>query len=374
MRPGPPTLTRRTLLAAGAALGTALAGPFEPALPQHAIPRWRGFNLLDFFQAFQPSPPVTTTDDLRWIRDWGFNFVRIPLDYWLWVDSPWRTLGKLNPYHVKRIDEAAFGKIDRLMEQANQFGLHVNLCFHRAPGYCIADDREPFLLWRDAPAEEAFLFHWDLFARRYRAVSNYDLSFNLINEAPVPKEGYMSREDYIRIMKRAIAVIRRTSPSRLIFIDGLDVGNTVVDELALPETAQSVHAYWPPQVSHYRASWVDKDSSFALPTWPVLNDNGTVKMGRQQLEEMFAPWIALAKRGTGVNCGECGAYNRTPHGVFLAWMEDVMQILTKSGIGSGLWNFHGPFGLLDSGRTDVAYENWHGAQLDRKLLNLLQNY
>jgi hypothetical protein len=29
---------------------------------------------------------------------------------------------------------------------------------------------------------------------------------------------------------------------------------------------------------------------------------------------------------------------------------------------------------MDSGRGDVAYENWHGHQLDRKLLELLQRY
>jgi len=29
---------------------------------------------------------------------------------------------------------------------------------------------------------------------------------------------------------------------------------------------------------------------------------------------------------------------------------------------------------MDSGRTDVDYEDWHGHKLDRKLLDLLQKY
>jgi len=29
---------------------------------------------------------------------------------------------------------------------------------------------------------------------------------------------------------------------------------------------------------------------------------------------------------------------------------------------------------LDSGREDVAYEDWHGHKLDRKLLDLLMKY
>jgi hypothetical protein len=73
-----------------------------------------------------------------------------------------------------------------------------------------------------------------------------------------------------------------------------------------------------------------------------------------------------------VHCGEAGCYNRTPHEVFLAWFSDVLDILTGHGIGYALWNFRGSFGILDSGRKDVAYEDWNGHKLDRKLLDLLK--
>jgi len=33
--------------------------------------------------------------------------------------------------------------------------------------------------------------------------------------------------------------------------------------------------------------------------------------------------------------------------------------------------FIGDFGVLDSGRTDVAYEDWYGHKLDKKFLDLL---
>ena len=47
---------------------------------RNAIPRWRGFNLLSFFQAFdkgERSDGVIREDDCRWIKDWGFDFIRI---------------------------------------------------------------------------------------------------------------------------------------------------------------------------------------------------------------------------------------------------------------------------------------------------------
>lgn len=73
----------------------------------------------------------------------------------------------------------------------------------------------------------------------------------------------------------------------------------------------------------------------------------------------------------GVHCGECGCWNKTPHDVFLAWFKDVLEILSENGIGFALWEFVGSFGILDSGREDVEYEDWYGHKLDRKLLDLL---
>jgi len=60
------------------------------------------------------------------------------------------------------------------------------------------------------------------------------------------------------------------------------------------------------------------------------------------------------------------------HDIFLAWFGDVVDILSSSDIGFALWNFRGDFGILDSGRKDVDYEDWHGHKLDRKLLDLIR--
>jgi endoglucanase len=376
--------TRRTFLAtlgagaAAAAAGALPAAEGKAGPAQRAIPRWRGFNLLNFFQALgggEVSDCTVREDDCKWIRDWGFDFIRLPMDYWLWIDSDWRKTRKLKPDDVLKIREATLEKVDRVVDLGKKHALHVSLNFHRAPGYCINDpEREPFVLWSDTRAEAAFVHHWEVFAKRYRGVAAKDLSFNLVNEAPSPRKGYMSREDYARVMGRATAAIRAVTPDRPIIIDGLSVGNQVVDEMIPSKVIQSVHAYTPAEISHYRASWVDRNSTFPEPTWPLKNRDGSVKLDRAGLERLYAPWAKLASQGIGVHCGEAGSYSRTPHGVFLAWFEDVMDILKGHGIGYALWNFRGTFGILDSERRDVAYEDFHGHKLDRKLLAMLQKY
>lgn len=53
-------------------------------------------------------------------------------------------------------------------------------------------------------------------------------------------------------------------------------------------------------------------------------------------------------------------------------MKDCLENWKQAGIGWALWNLRGSFGVLDSERTDVAYENYQGHKLDRKMLELLR--
>ena len=82
----------------------------------------------------------------------------------------------------------------------------------------------------------------------------------------------------------------------------------------------------------------------------------------------------LSKKGVGVMVGEFGVYNKTSHEVTMAFLEDCLKNYRKAGFGWALWNFDGSFGVLDSHRPDVVYEDWEGHKLDRKMLDLLQKY
>lgn len=102
---------------------------------------------------------------------------------------------------------------------------------------------------------------------------------------------------------------------------------------------------------------------------------GGRERGRQWLkEQVLGPWIAAKANGQGVMVGEWGAFNKTPHDVVLAWMEDSLKNWQEAGLGWALWNFRGSFGVLDSGRADVPYEEFQGHKLDRAMLDLLQRY
>lgn len=354
---------------------------FAQAKPANVLPRWKGFNLLDFFN---PDPRMrrqrTTEEHLRWIADWGFDFVRIPMAYPYYVNFD-RSRPILRE-EVVRINVERVHDILELVDAANHQGLHVSLNLHRAPGFCVnAGFEEPYNLWQDPEAMEAFLFHWGYWAKLLRHKTRDQISFDLLNE-PCFREDMndqFSRRSavpddlYQRLIEQGFDAIRMANPRHLVIADGNDIGTQVVDGIGHLDVAQSCRGYAPGLVSHYKAPWVFQRPDELPPVaWPS-EENGHVQ-DKAWLLEQFKPWIALVQQGVGVHCGECGAWKETPHQVALAWMEDMFSVLTEHGIGFALWEFDGTFGILNSDRRDVDYEDWYGHKLDRTMLTMLQQF
>ena len=346
-----------------------------------ALPRWRGFNLTDF-NTPNPSPTrrYTKEEHLKWMSDWGFDFVRLPIAYPYYVSFD--RAKKITPDEVYKIDDAAVDRIEQLVKLAHEHGLHVSLNLHRAPGYCInAGFSEPYNLWKDEEAQAAFYFHWNFWAKRFKNVSSKKISFDLLNEPSMredmndqlSKNGPVPGEIYRKVAKAAAEAIRKENKHRIVVADGNNVGNTPIAEITDLNIAQSCRGYYPHLISHFKAPWANKDPEhMTVPTYP--GQVGNQYLSRQMLENYYKPWIDLKNKGVGVHCGECGCWNKTPHNVFLAWFDDVLDILTKNDIGFALWEFIGDFGILNSNRADVAYEDWQGYKLDRKLLDLIQKH
>ena len=93
--------------------------------------------------------------------------------------------------------------------------------------------------------------------------------------------------------------------------------------------------------------------------------------GMAPLAGIFAPLGEVKAAGGAVFMGEFGCYSKTPHDVMLAYTQSLLERCKAEGIGWALWNFRGEFGVMDSNRSDVAYEELNGHKLDRRLMDLL---
>jgi endoglucanase len=393
------SVTRRQFIQTTAALAgvTMISSECKsksaPDITSTSFPRWRGFNLLEKFIAANSNDPFKESD-FALIAELGFDFVRLPMSYRCWTD----------PSNWKKLDEKTLKEIDQAVELGKQYGVHTNISFHRAPGYSVDRSlKEPFNLWLDEEAQQAFDYHWSHFARRYKGIPNKNVSFNLVNEPgslDFERTKPLTPEAHGKVMRRVVKAIRDIDQNRLIFADGMWWGRDPMPDLADLNIVQSTRGYEPSQITHYLANWVDGASKWPVPTWPLkpelstelryLSDemNQTYKnklerwripidmeWGKERISlQMIEPWKKVQAMGVGVHVGEFGAFSKTPHEVVLAWMRELMGQWKEAGWGWAMWNFRGGFGILDSERADVQYEDFKGHKLDRKMLEVIKEF
>ena len=319
-----------------------------------------GFNMLWMFIFDGEVAGKPDRKQLEFIAKRGFNFIRVPTDYHFWTKD----------YDYLHPNEKAFEVIDSYLQACREFGLHMSLNVHRAPGYCINNNTpERHNLWTDQVAQDGFAFIWEIFAKRYKGISNSELSFDLLNEPPDIGDGGFTRDNHQQVMRRIIQVIRAIDPTRDIVLNGISGGSDAIPELADTGTIHSGRGYTPFTISHYRASWVQFEHDWPEPTYPCMLDGDL--WDRDMLLQSYQPWRDVEAKGVRVHIGEFGCYNKTPNDVALAWLTDLLSVYRELKWGYALWNFEGPFGIVRHGRPGAKYELMDGFQIDRALLELL---
>ncbi len=218
--------------------------------------RWIGVNLpYCLYHKEVRKEARYNEEDFRFAAELGFNFIRLPLDYRCWIkDGDWN-----------EIDDSALDPLNEALAWGRKYGLHVQFCFHRAPGYSVNRwPKETRNLFREKDVLDVCARHWRHFARRWRGIPNERLSFNLFNESPVdPKLAEVER--YL------IRAIHAEDPFRFIVADGSACGEHPVAELESEQAlvGQATRGYSPMSISHCGVSWMGEVGKGLPPRWPM---------------------------------------------------------------------------------------------------------
>ncbi|MDR2600172.1 MAG: glycoside hydrolase family 5 protein [Oscillospiraceae bacterium] len=321
-----------------------------------------GFNMIWMFSYYGKEAKKPDKKQLDFIAKHGFNFIRVPMDYRFWTNE----FDYLNP------NEKVFEKIDSYIKACQERGLHMSLNMHRAPGYCINNNNiEKHNLWKDKIAQDAYVFLWETFAKRYKGISSKDLSFDLLNEPPDIGQYGFTRKIHEKVMRRTIQAIRDIDPSRLIVLNGIEGGGIAIPELADADVIHSGRGYAPYQLTHYKASWAPLEDGYKWikPVYPgVMEDE---MWDKSALVEYYRPWREVEDMGVEVHIGEFGCYDKTPNDVAMRWFKDLINLYNEYKWGFALWNFAGAFGIVNHGRPGTKYELIDGFKVDRELMELL---
>ena len=231
----------------------------------------------------------------KWMRDWGFNFVRLPLDYRCWVKDR-------KSANREIIDEKGLEPLDAGIAAARANGLTTMINLHRIPGeYSVrVRDPEPGNIYTDPDCLRAAVLHWTLLAKRYRDIPREALYFNLINE---PAADMGTIEQYAYVCRVLTAAIRKADPKRFIVADGYVTGSRPVPDLYdVPGVGQATRGYFPQHFTHFGMDaqgtpQADKPSEFA-PTWPPDPDRPDGRLGGPRWPDWQAPFtLANAPAG-----------------------------------------------------------------------------
>jgi endoglucanase len=321
--------------------------------------------------------------DFAMIRELGFDYARIPLSYLFFGKGA----------YGREVDESRLWLTDRAVQYGRDQGVHVTLAFHRAPGYCVTQDTacdfpERGDLFHDDADLADFVRWWRTIAERYWAAPPAELSFNPVNEP-----GDIGDADFDRVFRPVTDAIWEANPSRLIHLEGRFAGGAdslkFVPPTALlaqhPKVVNSAHMYRPVSLTHFGCPWHTLDGFAAPSSWPYRAEPRPGAAGsptgdearlwdKEALRDALSPWLDLTRAGHAVHVGELGAYSKVAHEVYLAYLSDLLDVLAEHGLGWAMWNFRGPFGVLDTGRTDVDYAWFHGHALDKELLAVLRSH
>ncbi len=326
-----------------------------------------------------------TARDVEQVKKWGFNAVRLPVDYFLFEDDD-------KPF-TYREDRVAY--IDKMLDWTAANGLWTILDLHIAPGHSFAEqDRSRNDIWdKKARNRKRFLAIWDYFAGRYG--KRGDIMYEVLNEPVAPDNA-----KWLSLAEDAIAVIRGRDTDHYIVVESNLWGQSDtfrgMKKFKDDKIMYSFHSYDPILVTHQMAEWVpfvrndiyrkyvkypgkpeglhdlikkveEVDGDFA--TFLKNQDRDYNAVGMEKVMEPVLRF--MEKHGVPVLCGEFGCIAKADPQTRKNWTRDIMGILKKYGISFTYWNYKDKdFGLVD--HTDKYKDNPNYANPEREDTGVLK--
>lgn len=322
-----------------------------------------------------------TKDDIRQIAYWGFDHIRLPIDYPILEDD-----ADPGGYH-----ESGFVYLDNCLAWCQEYGLRVIFDIHKAPGYSFTNTLEAEMtegntLFTEPSMQHRFVNLWGAITRRYKDRAEDILAFELLNEMVLPDPS-----PWNKLAQQIINHIREVDTQRLIIVGGINYN--AVDELANiqlmpdPNLLYTFHYYEPLVVTHQKAPWVIEMEEFNQSTnypgeapgladfikthhpthIPRYEKSFDRRLDRQFLLELLKPAEQfMQQKKESLYCGEFGVIDLAPMETRINWTRDFITILNELNIGYGYWSYKQmDFGLVDE-NGDIINDELLGVVSQRR--------
>ncbi len=228
-------------------------------------------------------------EDIHFIKALGFNSVRIPFNYRLFVTD--------YPYY--ELKGPGYDLLDRVINWCKEENLYVILDMHCAPGGQTGDNIDdsfgyPFLL-EDEFSQELTAKIWKRIAEIYKD-ETIIIGYDLLNE---PIAHYFDKEKLkpllIPLYKKITSAIREVDTNHIIIYGGAiwDSDFSVFTEPIDSKAIYTFHKYWTPPTQEVIQEYIDFRDKFNVPIWlgeSGENTNEWINEFRQTLERNNIGW------------------------------------------------------------------------------------
>ena len=204
-----------------------------------------------------------TREDIRFIKQSGFNSVRVPFSYRLFVsaDGP------------SKLEGEGYELLDRVVDWCRKEGLFVILDMHAAPGGQTGDNIDdgwgyPFL-FENTESQDLTANIWRKVAARYRGEPTV-IGYDLLNE---PIAHYFSAVDLNPklepLYRKIVAGIREVDRNHLIFLGGAqwDTNFKVFGPPFDDKLVYTFHKYWMEVNKGAIQEYLDFRDKYNVPVW-----------------------------------------------------------------------------------------------------------
>ena len=243
--------------------------------PADRAAQWfqRGVNLGDYLEApakYFGQGVTVSADEFAQMKREGFDHVRVPMGWHQYA----------GPAPDFTLAPESFARVDFVVTNALNNGLAVMINIH----HFGALDKDP------AAATDEFLALWKQIAAHY-AKYPPKLAFELDNEPHENATTALMNPIYAR----AIAEVRKTNPSRTLFVEPGDWGGIgALKQLVLPPDDNlivSVHCYDPFHFTHQGAGWTTADVQQTGIVFPGPPKTPLVPDPKLNLKPYVLEWI-----------------------------------------------------------------------------------
>ena len=272
-----------------------------------------------------------TEADFAQIARWGFDHVRLPVDYDV-IQNPDGSM-----------KEDGLRRVDRAIELAEKHGLNVVLDLHKTQGFSFDAGEHEEGFFESETYQAYFYAVWDCFAARYGNKPTH-VMFDLLNE--VTEARYL--EAWKRISRACVRRIRQHAPETLILLGSYQWNSAqTLPALDAPYDSRvlyNFHFYEPHAFTHQGAYW-------EAPYRDISARYTYAESGASEryFEKFLEPALEKARReGCELYCGEYGVIDVVPPEEALPWFRDLHTVFERHGIARSLWSYKQmDFGLSD---------------------------